>query len=98
VNTLSTTDRLSIALKLEAIGELRDQLFESLIDAEDPKAVLATVNELHNQAADALAQVVGLCRQPGEYSFVGANVALPAERTAAEDKASQRFVETRRAG
>ncbi len=95
MSTLSTTDRLSIALKLKAIGELRDQLFESLIDAEDPKAVLATVNELHNQAADALAQVVGLCREPGEYSFIGANVALPAERTATEDRASQHFIERR---
>ena len=98
MSTLSTTDRLSIALKLKAIGELRDAAFESLIDAESPRALLAQVDDLHNRAAELLALVVGMAREPGEYAFVGANVALPVERTPAEDKASQRFVETRRAG
>ncbi len=98
MTTLTTTDRLSISLKLREISELQGLLFESLIDAADPVALLAGINELHDRAADALAQVVGLCRKPGEYAFVGANIELPDERTAEQDKASQYFVETRRAG
>lgn len=89
---MNPADRLHITMKLRAILDGVGQLFEDIGDGVEPMGLLHTADEMHNRAAEVLAAVVGLCRQPGEMPYAGANVAIPAERTPAEDKAAQRVV------
>lgn len=89
---MTPADRLHLTGKLRAILDGAGQLLEDLATGSEPKALLYTADELHNRAAETLAAIVGLCRQPGELPFIGENVAIPGERTPAEDKAAQRVV------
>lgn len=88
---MNIPDRLALASKLRALNALSDQLSEALIAAEGPLALLAGVDALHTSAAELLAQVVGMMRQPGEMPFVGANVAID-ETAADKDRESQRVM------
>jgi hypothetical protein len=94
---LTPAQRLHLTGKLRAILEGTGTLLEDLANGTEPKALLHTADELHNRAAETLAAVVGLARQPGELTFGSGNVAIPAGRTAAEDKASQHCIESGRA-
>jgi hypothetical protein len=83
-------DRLSVASKLRALNAESDLLAESLIPG-DPLPIVAHADRVHTLAAELLALVVSMVRQPGELPFVGGNVVVD-EAAAAKDKESQRVM------
>lgn len=87
MDRLSPSDRLHLTGKLRAILDGAGQLLEDLGNDTEPMALVFTADEMHNRAAETLAAIVGLCRQPGEMPFVGANVAIGVE---VDDKGAQR--------
>lgn len=97
---MTPDDRSAISAKLTAASALIAELNDTLVRGCEARQLLRDVDALHDRAAETLAIVVGLTREDGEMAFVGANVAIGAERTAEEDKASQFAYERgeRRAG
>ncbi len=76
---MNTEQRVALSVKLTEASRLIGELQDSLIRGLEPRQLLRDTDELHNRAAEALAFVVGLVRQPNELPFVGANVQVGVE-------------------
>ena len=86
---MNPADRIALSAKLveacRLIAELNDSLHRDL----EPRLLVGDADQLHDRAADVLALVVTLARQPGELPFTGGNV-LVDEAKAAGDRDSNR--------
>lgn len=87
---MNERDRMSLALRLKEAGATIGELFDSLVNNSEPKAMIYDANKLNDLSEEILTTLMLLAKPPGAYSFAGDNVVLEAERTPEQDKQAQR--------
>lgn len=89
--------KLAILLRLREAQESLGKMFENVALDSTPLVCLNELSVIADLTCELQSAYTRMARQPGELTFGSGNVAIPAERTAAEDKASQHYVESGRA-